>query len=235
MQRGQEPQHCEETAWRVRFDPGLQTVQEELRQEGHSWRGDAGVQGRHTGVLRRGVWPGPGAGRGKGCWERRRSSEPPRFCVQRQEGRWPNLLPTGATARRPRGLLTPNWLTPKETHCPLPPLSWHMGTEKMESQAALKQAGPAHGQYSDPQRPSQHRTPSGPVVLGAEGTLIRDNVWAPHLPAALPLLPCSWPRPAVSTCITGWRGACLPSLADSNTPKEGCHSLWIELHVCSVS
>lgn len=60
----------------------------------------------------------------------------------------------------------------------------------MESQAALERAGPAHGQYSDPERTSQRRTPSGPVVLDAEETLIRDNVWALHLPAALPQLPC---------------------------------------------
>lgn len=78
---------------RVGSDPGLQTVQEEPRQEGHSQRGDAGVQGRHAGVLRRCVWPEPGAGRGKGCGERR-SFEPPQLCVQRQEGRRPDLPPT---------------------------------------------------------------------------------------------------------------------------------------------
>lgn len=50
---------------RVGSDPGLQTV-----QEGHSQRGDAGVQARRAGVLRRVLWPGPGAGRGKGCGER---------------------------------------------------------------------------------------------------------------------------------------------------------------------
>lgn len=93
---------------RVGYNPGLQTV-----QEGHSQRGDAGVQGRRAGVLRRGLWPGPGVGRGKGYGERRRTSEPPRLCVQRQEGRRPNLPPTGATTRRSRGLLTPNWLTVK--------------------------------------------------------------------------------------------------------------------------